>query len=635
MRARLDVRIPDGLDVLAPFVEAGVLGPTEVHVARWLVRAALDPLPGDRASADPVHADVVLGAALAAWAAAHGHACVTLAEVPTAVAAQVAVRWDAADPPPPLPWPEPTSWRQHLSAAQRVVREVDEPDDTFVTDPRPLVLHGDRLYLQRHWADECAVASSLRRRAEHVQAHPELAPEVAEQRDLLLPPVVDGHPNLQRDAADAVLSGHLAVVVGGPGTGKTYTVARLLAVLLSQALADDRPLRVALAAPTGKAAARLQESIAAAIAVPAVREALDPRVIEHMAALTPTTIHALLGYRGSSTRFRHDAAQPLPHDVVVIDETSMAAVPLLARVVEAVRPDARLVLVGDPDQLESVDLGAALADVVRAAAPVGAVLHPNVVRLVRAHRFGADSPIAQLADAIREGRTESVAPLLRFGAPDAGSSVRLVETDDPVRPDIAAEVAALVAPALIAARSAAERGDAEGALAALASVRILCAHRAGPFGVAAWNRLGERWMLGDAAGRTWYAGRPLLVTRNDRRLGLANGDTGVVVRDGDRLVGAFLTGAGLRTFDTVQLDSVETAFAVTVHKSQGSEYPTVVLVLPPAGSPLVGRELLYTAVTRARAHLVVVGSDAALQQCVATPAQRMTGLADALTDALT
>jgi exodeoxyribonuclease V alpha subunit len=299
---------------------------------------------------------------------------------------------------------------------------------------------------------------------------------------------------------------------------------------------------------------------------------------------------------------------------------------------ESVRPDARLVLIGDPDQLESVELGAVLADLVQVAvtAPSGP-LAGRGQRLVRGHRYGGDTPIALLADAIRRGDPAEALDHLRSNAEVDGSSIHLHETDDPMRPAVIAAVEHVVSPSLLQLRSAAEAGDGAAALAAAAQVRVLCAHRSGPFGAADWNRLAERWMYGAAgAGSMWFAGRPLLATRNDARLGVANGDTGVVIRDQGRLVAVFQTGMGMRTFELVQLEGVETAYAMTIHKSQGSEYPTVVLVLPPANSPLVGRELVYTGATRAKNTLHVVGSVASLQASLATPAHRMTGLADAL-----
>jgi exodeoxyribonuclease V alpha subunit len=445
-------------------------------------------------------------------------------------------------------------------------------------------------------------------------------PDAEAVLDALLPPVVDGAPNLQRSAADVAGSGRLSVVVGGPGTGKTYTVARLLAALATDARRRDETLRVALAAPTGKAAARLQESIAATLGDEGVRARLDPEVLADLGDVVPTTIHRLLGSRMPEHRhrFRHDADRPLPYDVVVVDETSMVSAPLLARLLEAIPPTARLVLLGDPDQLESVELGAVLADLVRSVGP-GSPLDGRVVRLERGHRFGGGSAIARLADAVRRGEFDAVLDVLRSG----DASVEWIETADPVGAQPLERVRTILEPSLRAVREAAEVGDAAVAYVASVQARILCAHRLGPFGVATWNSWGERW-LRDAASPTsrrpggggWYPGRLLLATRNDPRLRLANGDTGVVVRSGDRLVAAFVTGGGLVTLDPVQLADVETAFATTVHKSQGSEYPAVVIPLTTQHYPMLQRNLVYMGVTRGKRLVVLVGQRKALSIAV-------------------
>ncbi len=615
------VVVPAEVQSLEPYVATGVLGATEVHLAAWVARASgvHDPL-------------VSLAVAMAAWSSRHGHACAVLGELAAAVAREQAVHPANADtgeaaPSATVTWPHPAVWLTALRAApDTVVRVVDGWDTSAVLDTRPLVLHDDRVYLQRHWVDECSVAASLRTLAVPIDGA--LSGGAATLFDHLLPVEVDGEPNLQRRAAEVALGNRLALIVGGPGTGKTYSVARLLAVLLEQALERGQQVRVALAAPTGKAAARLQESISAALAEPEVVKHISAPVREALAGVVPTTVHRLLGPLATRRqRFRHDASNPLQHDVVVVDETSMVSLPLLARLADAIRPEARLVLIGDPDQLESVELGAVLGDLVEAASGSTGPLTKSAVRLLRGHRFGGGSPIALLADAVRRGDADQALVQLRTGAPSA----LIIESDNPMAPAVVAEVRAVVEPLLAEVRRAAEAGLAEKALLHSSQVRILCAHRQGRFGVSAWNQLGELWMCGPGTiGATWYPGRPLLVSRNDPRLGLSNGDTGVVIREQDRLVAVFASGRGLLRFDPVQLEEVETAYAMTVHKSQGSEYSTVVMVLPPPSSPLAGRELVYTGFTRARQRLVIVGSEAAVRQAVSTPTRRMTGLAASL-----
>jgi exodeoxyribonuclease V alpha subunit len=308
----------------------------------------------------------------------------------------------------------------------------------------------------------------------------------------------------------------------------------------------------------------------------------------------------------------------------------MVSLPLLARLLEAVRPDSRLVLIGDPDQLESVELGAVLGDIVKAASMAdsdvpSSALAGHLVRLIRGHRFGGNSPIALLADAVIDQL------MVGEGADVDGSSVRFVRTANPLDPVSVSAVESVIAPVLANVREAAESGRAEDALRYVSEARILCAHRLGPFGVKTWNQLAESWMCGEGGpDGIWYAGRPLLATRNDQSLGLSNGDTGVVIRDGEHLIAVFDSALGVLRFDPVQLVDIQTAYAMTVHKSQGSEYDTVVMIMPPITSPLVGRELVYTGVTRAKKHLLVVGSEATVRLAAETPARRMTGLTESL-----
>jgi exodeoxyribonuclease V alpha subunit len=429
------------------------------------------------------------------------------------------------------------------------------------------------------------------------------------------------------------------VVAGGPGTGKTTTVARIVALLLEQAgAAGRRPPLVALAAPTGKAAARLQEAVQAESA----RLPIGASTRTSLLGLRASTLHRLLGWRrGSHSRFAHDRDNRLPHDVVIVDETSMVSLWLMARLVEAVRPEARLILVGDPGQLTSIEAGVVLADIVgdperrRAAerppdqAPRDAERRPaaglaaGIVLLERVHRYGGG--IATLAQAIRDGDGEATVEALR----SMPAGVTWLESG---------EMQLVRDRAVAAGRAvtdAARSGGARQALEELSRFRLLCAHRRGPYGARDWNDRVQGWLaaeLGDLhVEERDYVGRPLLVTENDYELGLYNGDGGVIVRgEGGRPSAAFERGGELLGFSPLRLGAVETVYAMTIHKSQGSQFDTAVVLLPPPDSRLLTRELLYTAVTRARLELILSGSEEAVRAAVARPVARASGLGDRL-----
>lgn len=609
------VIIPPGVAHLRSFVEVGVLGPTEVHFAAWLQRAGKvnDEL-------------VLLAAALAVWAVSNGHSCVDLDRVAEVVELRLAERRDEPDADPTvdsggLAWPEVESW---IAALRSAPVDVVECGPAPGNRRAPLLLLDRRLYLQRQWDDESLVAESLRSRVGDVES----SGAATALLDVLLPVTVDGRPNRQRIAADVVLRQRLAVIVGGPGTGKTYSLARVLAALLT----ENPGLRIALAAPTGKAAARVNESLAAALEQEQMIEHVGAAVRDRLGRLKASTVHRLLGPRGEgSGRFRHDRKSPLPYDVVVIDEVSMVALPLMARLCDALSPSTRLVLLGDPDQLESVEQGAILGDIVRSSGvdsdSAGGVLGSCTVRLDRVHRYGVDSPIARLADLVRASAEVATGDFLADRDDDPSSEVVFVETNDPTTEPALAALSLELVPYLQAVREAAESGDSVAALEAAGRLRILCAHRRGRHGVSEWNKIATRLMLDDERPpHPWFAGRIVLVLRNDDRLGLANGDTGVVVRGGEGPRVAFRRAGEVVHFEPAQLDQVDTAFAMTIHKSQGSEYPTVLMILPPEGSLLVGRELVYTGITRARSRLVVAGALDVMRKCVATSSRRMTGL---------
>lgn len=640
-------------DLLRPFNEVGVLSGADIHVALRLAG-----LGGDQS--DPV----VLGAAFAVRAPRLGHVCADLASIQATVAVDAELPVDLET----LPWPQPDDWVAALGASPLAAVGQSGPPN------RPLRLEGSRLYLDRYWREERQVAGELLERARGEAAGVDTAALALALARLFADPG-PGEVDHQRLAAATAVLRRFSVVAGGPGTGKTTTVARILALLHEQATAAGSPAPlVALAAPTGKAAARLEEAVhheARSLGVPDATQV-------HLLGLHGSTLHRLLGWRpGNRSRFRHDRTNRLPHDVVIVDEASMVSLSLMARLVEAVRPTARLVLVGDPEQLASVEAGAVLGDVVGPAAaglvlgeaararladvtgqevaspapgaPATGAVGDGIVVLRRVHRFAGG--IAAVAEAIRAGDADATLRVLEAdhadvvwihpdssgsGGPGSGGSGA----------DAGGALEAVRVAAVAAGREVVEQaraGRSAEAVAALGRFRLLCAHRRGPEGVESWMAQVERWLAGAIdgfgaggpalAGRPghWYAGQPLLVTENDYGLRLFNGDTGVVVAAGDgRLCAVFERRGELMSFSPSRLGAVETVHAMTIHKSQGSQFDEVAVVLPQPSSRILTRELLYTAATRARRRLILAATEASVRAAVDRPVARASGLSSRL-----
>lgn len=655
---------PDALDVwLERGLASGELRPVDAAFARF-----------GRAQLPRVPVEALLAAACLSRRVGDGHVCLRLDEADGD--AGPCRRWLArrcAESPACLDHPD---WIGNGTAAT------------------PLVRHGPRLYLWRHWVREQAVARALASRltAGHTAPPPDLLrPWLAA---LFRPSTARAaQPDWQCIAAALAARGPLAVITGGPGTGKTTTVVRLLALLQGIAVQQGRPpLRIGLAAPTGKAAARLGQSITGALdGLPWAALPLDASGVAVLRDTLPTqvsTLHRLIGRHPDGPGIRHDAEHPLWLDVLVIDEASMVDLELLYDTLQAIPAGTRLVLLGDRDQLASVEAGAVLAQLCERARdghyrpdvahwlqaatgqalppdgidPEGTALDQAVVMLRHSHRFGADSGIGRWAAAVNAGEAETVAALAAVSTPDV-----TVITPSPA--DAAGErawrdtVLDGLRPLLRGVRAGPDDGTAE-ALARWARAllvlhtgfQVLCALREGPWGVAGLNAriarlLQQAGLLqpGEAGADGWYAGRPVLVTRNAPALGLMNGDLGLVLPwpprndDPDRrprwrvAFAAPDTPLGVRWALPGQLPDLETAFALTVHKSQGSEFDHVLLALPPAAdNPLLSRELLYTGITRARRRLTLAlpGGTEVLRAAVARPTHRDGGLPDALRTAL-
>ncbi|MCF1183560.1 exodeoxyribonuclease V subunit alpha [Marichromatium gracile] len=635
-------------DELALWVEQGVLRALDLALARFVQREA-----GEQ---DPA---VLLAVALVSERNGHGHVCLDLGDA--LAHPETLLASDTERPPEPgvhdaltarLAGLDPAAWAARLGASSAVCDLAGSDDDGCA----PLVLAGTPrrplLYLRRYWRYERIIEQGIAQRLARPQT---LDP--ARLRPLLadLFPAEHGDP-WQQIACVLAARSPFAVITGGPGTGKTTTVVRLLALLQGLALAADRaPLRIRLAAPTGKAAARLNASIAPRVA--------DLPVAESLRATIPTavsTLHRLLGPIPDSRAFRHHARNPLDADLVVVDEASMVDVELMAALIEALRPETALVLLGDKDQLASVEAGAVLGDLCRRASAghyteataawvdaacaqslppetldaAGTPLDQAIAMLRHSYRFRAEGGIGALAQRINTEpaptRTEVQA---LFAAPQQEALGVIAELavrtpDDPALIDLVVSgyrgyLRRMREQAPTAAADNTEIDDwARAVLAAHGEFQLLAALRHGPWGVAGLNaRIGD-WLtragLLDGTDHAWFAGRPVLITRNDYGLRLMNGDIGIALetplRDADggqrRVLRVAFPhpdgGDAIRWVLPSRLQAVETVFAMTVHKSQGSEFTHTALALPDHPTPVLTRELIYTGITRARERFTLV-----------------------------
>ena len=612
------------MTTLTAILDSAAFSPLDRHFAALMQKFA----GGDRP-------ELVLAAALVSRRLAEGHSCFNLDELagktfPESPAENI--------PSPKLPR------RAELEKLLRATPVVGQPGANT-----PLILDdAGRLYLHRYWRYERTVAEEIWQRRQQPPFALE-AKAVATSLGKLFPATTNKN-NWQKVAVFAALRQRFSVITGGPGTGKTWTVARLLALLLEQPSGEN--LRVKLAAPTGKAAARLQEALALSLADIVCSEAVKVRL---QAKDLTTTIHRLLGTIPRSAKFRHDAKNPLPVDVLVVDEASMVSLPLMAKLLAALKPDARLVLVGDQNQLPPVEAGNVLADLCRAAAVNGfsetfcndyaecggeALVEKNfsagdgladtVIQLQTNYRSGEMTALNEISVAVNAGNADTAMNLLQQTNAAALAwqplpPVKLLKTV--LREAVVSHYGDVLKSASPAA-----------ALAALGKFRILCAVREGAFGTEAINRIVEEilaeagFIAPDIIKSGSYAGKPLMVTANHYALKLFNGDTGVVWSDSGQ--GALVyfpdeTGA-IRAIARERLPEHKPVYALTIHKSQGSEFDHVLLVLPEKASPVLTRQLFYTGLTRARKSVHILAPENILRTTIATQLQRSSGLTDAL-----
>jgi exodeoxyribonuclease V alpha subunit len=512
----------------------------------------------------------------------HGHICLDLARGPALF----------EEPPPAFAWPELKTWRKAFAKS----RAVGGPDEG-----RPLVLDdAGRFYLRRYWEYEKILAQGILLRCEgQTPANP-------------------GTGDLQELAIETALARRFVIISGGPGTGKTTTVLRILERMVSERHGEK--LRIALAAPTGKAAARLQETLRVG--------AGNGSSVQDRLPKSASTLHRLLGSRHDSVYFRHNAKNPLPVDLVVVDEASMVPLTMMAKLFDALPKRTRVILLGDRDQLSSVEPGAVLGDIANAASEPGP-LNGSLVVLEKNYRFGNESHIFALSNAVRDGEVERALEILNSGE----------------RPDLSAErtpppsqVSKQLRQRVLAGYSGYLRTpDPAEALKEFKKFRVLCAFRVGPYGVESLNRTIEKILREESlisGAQNTYPGMPILITQNDHPLRVYNGDIGILLpdpADGSLLLAWFISeDGGLRRIPPARLPEHEPAFAMTVHKSQGSEFDNVLFILPDNDSPLFTRELIYTGLTRARTRVEVWFQESVLRAAVNRKIQRGSGLRERL-----
>jgi exodeoxyribonuclease V alpha subunit len=578
--------------------------------------------------------ELVLAAALVSRRLAEGNSCLGLDEV-----AEKGFSESPAAKKFLLACPSRDEWEKIL----RATSVVGQPGDD-----KPLILDdAGRLYLHRHWKYEQTVAAEILRRSQQPPFSIDFTMVSAGLAKLF--PGTTKATDWQKVAAFAALRQKFSVITGGPGTGKTWTVARLLALLLEQPGGEN--LQVKLAAPTGKAAARLQEALSRSLAGLTCSEKTKMRL---QAKDLTTTVHRLLGTIPQSTKFRHDAGNPLPVDVLVVDEASMVSLALMAKLLAALKPTARLVLVGDQNQLPPVDAGNVLGDLCHAAEINGFSktfcndyescsgemlagknisasnsLTDIVIQLRTNFRSGEMILLNEIGLAMNTGDADAAMRLLR--QPAAALAWQPLPPAKLLKTALRDAVVSHYGEVLKSASPAT-------ALAALGKFRILCAVREGPFGTEAVTRLAEE-ILAEAGFITSeqfksgnYAGRPLMVTANNYALKLFNGDTGVVwPMDNFSALAHFPGETGdIRAVARERLPEHETAFALTIHKSQGSEFDHVLLVLPDQMNPVLTRQLFYTGLTRARQSVKILAPEGILRATIATQLQRSSGLTNAM-----
>ena len=555
---------------LEQYVSSGAVQSRDLRGVSILVHASVDS-----SELDPL---AWLAFALVLGLPASGHTCVDLENISQWAPEELKNNLEI--------WPiDGKRWKAAVLACSEL---VCTPKTLNVQPRKPFVVSGNKLYSARSFHEEQSVADYIKK---------------------------------------AVADKRVEIITGGPGSGKTTYIANQI---VEQIAKNVKTESIALAAPTGLAAKRMDRALRSAVRYGISTGTISPEMEAHVNGLKKLTIHKLLKFNPSSRiQWRHNKANRMPYDYVIVDEVSMMPLSMMARLIEALKDDARLMLVGDPFQLASVDAGTVLADIVEASNKGEKFVNTKT----ESHRFPIGSPVSDIAIETKAGNVEGALEKIRLhhDTKDKNSFVWVDPVADESRlQKIAREVVNHARMLCELAASASTDEQYREIIRVRDELQVICAHRKGNLGVSGWNRAVER-ELGVLAQEQWYLGRPVMVSKNDANTGLANGDIGVVCKDakGARIV-VFGDAEEVKTFSATSLPQVDTVHALTIHKSQGSEFAHTIVVLPKGKSKILTRELLYTGITRAKPDLTLVATQEALEIAIGNKVQRATGLTDLL-----
>lgn len=599
------------------FLKGDFFGPAE--------RAAIDVVRSRSGNSDDV---VLLAVGLVVWAHRNGDPCVDLRQIGSLCPGSMGENL-----------PDLEEFIRRLQAAPEVVRMLsrDQIGDvsTALSDTRPLVVVDHFLFSQRQFTDELTIAYELLHRAS-LPLDGSIDTSIV---DKLIPIPSDddiqakssGDDGIANRVGKSILQRKLTVLTGGPGTGKTHTLTRCLAALLTARLSEN--VNVALIAPTGKAATRAKELISQFVKeqtdAAETGISLSTEVLDALSRIEPKTIQRVLGYKsGQQTRFLHNSTYPLKEEIVIVDEMSMVPSFLMARLLEAIKRDSTVLLVGDQAQLESVESGSVLREIVQSSLVSHSVLADSVFELRRVWRQAGDTKIGDLARFIRAGESEAALELAASNP--RGVKFREVKKEQEHSADLVDDIVSELIKARDLALSTAPQDHAR-ALEIISQNKVLCGPREGIVGINFWNHAIQSKVQSIDDDELFRPGTPLLVTVNSPRVQKVNGDIGVVVNwmtpDNNIETRIYFPGQdGGQYLSIAELPPVEKCFAMTIHKSQGSEYSNLVVFLPGLNSPLLTRELIYTAITRAKKSVTIVGERGAFIQAINNVSTRSAGI---------